>query len=68
MSTLTLDMTVEPVSRDQILRRERGKENVHVPCSDDQAQDLQPYPVAPYSALSFDHILCSKVWPYKRSA
>ena len=36
MSRLTRDRTAEPVSRDQILRRERG-------------QDRQPYPVDPYS-------------------
>ena len=33
MSRLTRDGTVEPVSRDQILRRERGQGNINVPCS-----------------------------------
>ena len=50
MSRLTRDGTVEPVSRDQIIRRERGKGNVHFPCSVDHEQDWQPYPVDPYSA------------------
>ena len=35
--------TAEPVSRDQILRRERGQgKNVHSPCSADHEQDWQP--------------------------
>ena len=52
MSRLTRDRTTEAVSRDQILRRrERGQENIHFPCSADHAQDWQPYPVDPYSAI-----------------
>ena len=39
MSRLTRDGTAEPVSRDQILRRERGQENSHFPCSADLEQD-----------------------------
>ena len=35
--------TAEPVSRDQILRRERGQGNIHFPCSADHVQDWQPY-------------------------
>ena len=35
MSRLTPEGTAEPVSRDQILRRERGQENIHFPCSAD---------------------------------
>ena len=35
VSRLTRDGTTEPVSRDQILRRERGQGNVHFPCSAD---------------------------------
>ena len=46
---LTRDGTAEPVSRDQILRRERGQGNFHFPCSADHVQDWQPYPVDPYS-------------------
>ena len=39
MSRLTRGGTAEPVSRDQILRRERGQGNVHFPCSADHEQD-----------------------------
>ena len=50
MSRLVRDgTTAEPVSRDQILRRERGQGNIHFPCSADHEQDWQPYPVDPYS-------------------
>ena len=48
MSRLTRDGTAEPVSRDQILRRERGR-NIHFSCSADHEQDWQPYPVVTYS-------------------
>ena len=45
MSRLTRDGTAEPVSRDQILRREqRGQGNIYFPCSADHMQDWQPYP------------------------
>ena len=47
MSRLTRDGTAEPVSRDQILRRERGQGKTHFPCSADHEQDWQPYPVDP---------------------
>ena len=43
------DGTAEPVSRDQILRRERDREIFIFPCSADHEQDWQPYPVDPYS-------------------
>ena len=46
-----LDGTAEPVSRDQILRRERGQGNIHFPCSADHEQDWQPYSVDTYSAI-----------------
>ena len=55
MSRLTRDGTAELVSRDQILRRERGQGNVIFSCSpdheqdSDHEQDWQPYPVDPYS-------------------
>ena len=40
MSKLTRDGTAEPVSRDQILRRERGQRKNHFPCSAaDHGQD-----------------------------
>ena len=42
---LTRDGTVEPVSRDLIVRREREQGNVHFPCSADHEQDWQPYRV-----------------------
>ena len=32
-------MIAEPVSRDQILRWERGQGNIHFPCSADHVQD-----------------------------
>ena len=48
MSRLTRDGTAEPVSRDQILGRERGQGNVNFPCSADHEQDWQPYPVDPF--------------------
>ena len=38
-----------PVSRDQLLRRERGQGNIHFPCSANHEQDWQPYLVDPYS-------------------
>ena len=46
MSKLTRDGTAESVSRDQILRRERGQRIIHFPCSAvDHEQDRQPCPV-----------------------
>ena len=49
MNRLTRDRTIEPVSRDQLIRCERGRERTDVPCSADDKQDLQPYPIDPYS-------------------
>ena len=43
MSRLTRDGTAKPVSRDQLLRRERGQGNIHFPCSADHEPDWQPY-------------------------
>ena len=51
MSKLTRYGTAEPVSRDQILRRERGQGNFHFPSSADHEQDWQPNPVDPLSAI-----------------
>ena len=45
MNRLTRDGTAEPVSRDQIFRRERGQGNINFPCSSNHVQDWQPYPV-----------------------
>ena len=40
MRGLTRDGTAEPVSRDQILRRERGQGNIDFPCcTDDHVQE-----------------------------
>ena len=55
MNRLTRDGTAEPVSRAQILRRERGQGNIHFPCSADHEKDWQPYPVGPYSYYMCDH-------------
>ena len=55
MSRLTRDGTAEPISRDQILEREREQGKVHFPCPADHVQDWQPYPVNPYSAAWDDH-------------
>ena len=55
MIRLTRDGTAEPVSRDQILRRERGQVNINFPCSADHELDWQPYPVDPHSAVCDDH-------------
>ena len=55
MSRLTRDGTAELVSRDQILRRERGQGNNNFPCSADHVQDWQSYPVDPYSCYMCDH-------------
>ena len=52
MSRLTRDGTAEPVSRDQILRRERGQGSASFPCSADHEQDWQPYPVDPMDTLA----------------
>ena len=52
MSRLTRDGTAVPVSRDQILRRERGQGNIHFPCSTGHEQDWQPHPVDPDSSYS----------------
>ena len=57
MSRLTRDGTAEPVSRDEIRRRERGQEYINYPCSADLVQDWQPYPVDPYSCYMCDHTL-----------
>ena len=53
-SRLTRDGTAETVSRDQILRNERGQGNINFPCSADHEQDWQPFPVDPYSCYMCD--------------
>ena len=54
-SRAPLFFTMEPVSRNQILRHARGQGNIYFPCSTDHEQDWQPYPVDPYSAMCDDH-------------
>ena len=64
MSRLTRDGTGEPISRDQIFRRERGQGNINFPCSADHEQDWQPYPVGLNLAICVTiHILyCTVVY------
>ena len=61
MSGLTRDGTItaeQPVSRDQILRRQqRGEGNIIFPCSADHEQDWQLYPVDPSLAIYDDHTI-----------
>ena len=57
-SRLTRDGAAEPVSRDQILRHERGqtgKDWFSLLYSADHVQDWQPYPVDPYSCYVREH-------------
>ena len=49
MGRLTRNGTAEPVSRDQILRREREQGSINFPCPADHEQDWQPDPVDPDS-------------------
>ena len=55
MSSLTRDGTAGPVSRDQILRHERGHRNIHFSYLADHVQDGQPYPVDSYSCYMSDN-------------
>ena len=61
ITRLTWNGTAEPVSQDQILRRERGQGNIHFPCSTDHKQDWQPYLVDPYSCYMCDHAYIHKI-------
>ena len=59
-SRMTQDGMAELVSRDQFLRRERGRGKKMFPCSADDAQDWQPYPVdlqyvLPGTGISYVH-------------
>ena len=58
---LTWVGTAEHVSRDQILRRERGQRNINFPCSADHVQDWQPYPVDLYIRYLRGYSLASKL-------
>ena len=55
MGKVTRDGTAEPVSRDQILRREQGQEKKHFSCLADHEQDWQPYRIDSYSAIGDGH-------------
>ena len=49
VNRLMRDGTAEPVSRDQILRREQRRQgDINFPCLADREQDWQPYPVDSY--------------------
>ena len=61
MNRLTRDGTAEPVSRDQILRRERGQGNTNFPSSADHEQDWQPYPADPSLARCDEHKRASPI-------
>ena len=50
MSRLTRDGTAEPISRGQILRRERGQGNGYFSCSADHVRDWQPLPGYVYTS------------------
>ena len=65
MSRLTRAGTAEPVSRDQILRRERGQGNINFPCSVDHEQGWQPYPVDPYSSCMCNHTYIHTLYIYQ---
>ena len=57
MSRLKRDGTAEPVSRYQILRREREQGRIHFPSLADHEQDWQPYPVDRYSCYICDNVV-----------
>ena len=61
MSKLTRDGTAEPVSRDQILWRERERRNIIFSVQLTTELDWQLYPFGPYSAKSanYTHVRCS---------
>ena len=66
LSRLTRDGTAEPVSRDQVIRREQGQQGKNTfPCSVDHEQDWQPYPVdlcCCYMCEDYDH-----TWAWRMS-
>ena len=66
MSRLARDGTAEPVSRDQILRRQRGQGKNIFTFSADHEQDWQPYQVDPYSAIGDDQTYTSG-WDSRRA-
>ena len=52
--------TAEPVSRDQILRRERGQGNINLSCSADHKPDWQPF-----TRLIYTLAICVTIHTYK---
>ena len=66
MTRLALDGTAEPVSRNQIIRREQTQEIIYSPCSADHEQGGQPYPFDPHSAINDDHTGCGV--PFEKKA
>ena len=68
MSRLMRNGTAQPVSRDQILRRERGQGNIICPGSADHEKDLQPYPVDPYSCYMCDYTYIRQLCWQKKQA
>ena len=67
MSRLTRDGTVEPISRDQILRRERGQGNIHFPIqlTTSRMGDLV-YPVDSIVVRSSCFPFLTRVWKAPR--
>ena len=57
MSRLTRNGTAEPVSRDQVIRRELEAGDINFLCSADHEQDWQLYPVDIYSP-TYQYMLC----------
>ena len=65
---LTRDGTAEPVSRDEILKRERGQGNIGIifSFSADHEQDWQPYPVDPCSCYMYLMAVQTYIHTYNR--
>ena len=59
MIGLTWGRDAEPVTRDQILGRERGQRKTHFSCSGDHEQGWHSYAVDPSSAEIADSTICS---------
>ena len=64
MSRLTQDGTGKPVSREQVIRRERGQGNIPSLSSADHEQVWPSYPVDPYFD-DFTYILYLYIQQYR---
>ena len=65
MNRLTRDGTIESVSGNQYFRRERGQGKLIFPVQLTTTRiDWQPYPVDPYSAVSYDHTMLQNTYRY----